>query len=69
MEKNEQAWRSDLKKVFENFKHSYVEDAKDEAKMENEDVSIQRDYESKTYNEFEDYIVDYICEFFERNES
>ena len=54
-------WRKDLKRVFESFQHSYIEDAKDE--------SIAGDYENKTYEEFEDYIFSYITEFFERNES
>jgi len=69
MANKDENWRNDLKKVFESFQHSYIEDAKDEAKMENPDASIAGDYANKTYEEFEAFIFDHIAEFFERNES
>ena len=62
---SDEEWRKDLKRVFESFQRSYIEDAKDEEKMENSDDSIQGDYENKTYEEFETYIFDYITNFFE----
>lgn len=62
-------WKEDLKKVFESFQRTYVEDARDEAKMEDEDVDSAGDeFKQKTYEEFEAFIFDYICEFFEQNE-
>ena len=68
MNGNEQ-WKADLKKVFESFKRTYIEDAKDEAKIDGEDeFEATADYERKTYEEFENYIFDYITEFFEENE-
>jgi len=66
----EERWRSDLRKVFESFQQTYIEDARDEAKIKGEDeYEATREFEIKTYEEFESFIFDYIAEFFERNES
>ena len=68
--KGEMRWRSDLKRVFESFQQTYIEDAKDQAKIDGEDEYLAtQEFEVMTYDAFEKFIFDYIAEFFEQNES
>ncbi len=55
-----------INELFEDFQRSYIEDARDEAKMNNEDeYEATREFETKDYREFENYMFDHICAFFE----